>query len=337
MSTHKVEIIEIGEVLPHPNPDSTKMEIIHVFGWQCCIGKDQFKKGDKAIFIPPDFCVSLSHPSFEFLKRDGEDKQQQRIKVRKFKGALSQGLIVPVPLELSHLPIGTNVIEQLGIERYEPPLPKSTGGMFIGRPSGLWSPKFDVESFQRYYQIFEECEPVVVTEKLHGASSRFVFAKDKDDEWKQFCGSRNNWMAEDEKNIWWMASRQAPDIGRWCEDHPELLLYGEVFGQVQKLKYGARKNDIFFAGFGILNKQTWLDYDECQRLVEGYNINWVPLLWRGQFDFEKILELAEGSSLFPNADHIREGCVVQPVHERRDEEIGRVILKAVSNRYLEKS
>ena len=335
MSTHKIEIIEIGEVLPHPNADL--LEITHIWGWQCCIGKWQFKTGDKAVYVPPDFCVPLSRPEFAFLKKvDG--KTQERIRVRRFRGHLSQGLLISIPPELSGLPVGENVIEQLGIERYEPPIPKSTYGQYVSAPSGLYCPKFDVENFQRYHRLFVPGEPVAITEKIHGGNSRFCLAKNKDDQVVQFCGSRTNWMEEDEKNIWWMSFRQNPAIGDWCQKNPEKILYGEVFGQVQSLKYGAKTNDIFFVAFAILDKQRWLDFQEFLDSVNSIpGLKTPPLLYRGPFDLAIAEKLAEGDSQWPGANHMAEGVVVLPEHERFDSEIGRVMLKLVSNRYLEKS
>lgn len=55
------------------------------------------------------------------------------------------------------------------------------------------------------------------------------------------------------------------------------------------------------------------------------------------FDFDTICTLAEGPSLVPGANHIREGVVVTPWNERYDEQIGRVKLKWVSAAYLERS
>lgn len=339
MSTHAIEIVEIGDIFPHPNPEVERLSITKIWGWQCCIGKNDFKSGDKAVYIPPDYTCPLNRPEFAFLRnKNNEGKTVERIKVRKFKGALSQGLIIPVPEQLKHLPIGTNVINELEIERYEPPIPKSTYGMFVSGPSDLYIPKFDVENYQRYRELFVEGEEVIATEKTHGCNSRFVFAKDKDGNWKQFVGSRTNWMAEDEKNIWWMAFRQCSAIGEWCKANPEKIIYGECYGQVQSLKYGAGNNDIFFAAFGILDKQTWLDYGECQELVKPFpNLKWVPLVYRGPFNEKLLLEEAEKDSLYPNACHMREGICVIPTKERVSEEIGRVILKMVSNRYLEKA
>jgi RNA ligase (TIGR02306 family) len=346
MSEHRVEIIEIGEILPHPNPEVTRLELTHVLGWQCCIVKGQFKQGDKAVYLEPDYVVPVSHPSFAFLKKK-EGQTQERIRVRKFKGALSQGLLIEVPPELSHLPVGTNVIEMLGIERYEPPIEKSTGGVFVGGPSGIYAPNFDVENIQRYMNAFVAGEEVVVTEKLDGANARYVFAKDPDGNWKQFCGSRRHWMDEDDKNIWWMAFRKYPQIGEWCQSNPETILYGEVFGQsrrkceispgkIQILCYGAKQNDIFFAAFAMLYKNDWVDYDVAKASTDASGVPWAPLIYRGPFDIS-LMNLAEGPSTWPGADHIREGICIVPVHERTHHRLGRVILKVVSNTYLEKT
>lgn len=331
MSTHRVDIIEIGDILPCPNAE--KLELTHVFGWQCCIGKGQFKKGDKAIYVQPDYETPLHRPEFAFLNK-GDGKAFERIKVRRFRGQISQGLIIPVPEHLQHLPVGSNVIDELEVRRYEPPMPKSTSGLFVSGPSGLYTPKFDVESYQRYRHVFVPGEEVVVTEKLHGASARFCKAKNKDGEVIQFVGSRTNWMAEDDANIWHISFRQNPSIGEWCNNNPDKVMYGECFGQVQVLKFGAGKNDIFFAAFGILDQNRWLDYDEFAASAKECNVPVAPLLYRGPLDENLILELAEQDSKWPKANHMAEGCVILPVKERTHPEVGRVQLKIVSNRYL---
>jgi RNA ligase (TIGR02306 family) len=337
MSTHEIAVVKIESVLPHPNPEVNRMELTHVWGWQCCIGKGQFKTGDKAVYVPPDYMVPVSHPAFAFLRRT-EDRTHERITVRRFKGALSQGLLIPVPSELGELPVGSNVIEQLGIHRYEPPLPKSEGGDFIDGPARLYAPKFDVESLQRYVELFQPGEDVVATEKLHGANARFTFAQNDAGEAVQFCGSRTNWMADDKQNIWWKAFRQNPAIGEFCEANPGKILYGEVFGQVQSLKYGTKPGEILFAGFAILDQNTWLDFDQCQSLIAKHPaLGWAPLVYRGPFDLDVLAKHAEEESRWPGAGHMSEGVVITPVHERTDATIGRVLLKLVSNRYLEKA
>ncbi len=335
MSTHMIEIVRIDNIAPHPHPDVTRMEVTKVWGWQCCIGKGEFKVGDKAIYIPPDYLVPLQDPMFSFLQNKGNlGKAKERIKVRRLKGAISQGLIVPIPEELQWAAIGTDVMSYLKIERYEPFIEE--GGLFVGGPSGIYSPKFDIEPYQRFNKTFSENEEVIATEKIHGSNARFCHALNKEGVWQQFCGTRTNWMAEsDESNIW-RAYRQNPAIGEWCFANPTKVIYGEVFGEVKGFKYGGEGGERFFAGFAILNKQDWLDYDDCRESISEFpNLKWAPLVYRGLFDLDKLLELAESDSTWPKAKHMREGLVVTPAKERYNEFIGRVALKIVSNRYLE--
>lgn len=336
MSTHTIEIVQVGPIEKHPNPEVTRMEFTRIWGWQCVVGKDQFHEGDHAVYIPPDYLVPLDRPEFAFLKKPDDTKQKERIRVRRFKGTLSQGLLIPVPAALDYLPVGVDVLEALGVERYEPPLPMSTSGMFVSGPSNLYTPKFDVENYQRYKHLLTEGEPVIFTEKLHGASAKYCFAQNKDSVMEQFCGSRTNWMAKDDKNIWWQAFDQCPAIGEWCRSNPGKLLYGEVFGRVQSLKYGAGKNDCFFAVFAILDHDRWLDWQKLLQSVSAApGLVTVPLLYSGPFNEKHAMIWAEEDSTWPGANHMREGVVIVPAQERVSDEIGRVCLKVVSNRYLE--
>jgi len=150
-----------------------------------------------------------------------------------------------------------------------------------------------------------------------------------------YCGSRKFWKKEDPNNLWWKALAHCPTLEAWLRHHYDYAVYGEVFGQVQNLKYGVANGEIRFAAFDILKGNKWLSFDEAHEI--GASLPWVPLVYRGPFDKEKILALAEENSSYPGADHYREGVVVKPVIERTDRKIGRVQLKVVGNRYLSKS
>ena len=65
-------------------------------------------------------------------------------------------------------------------------------------------------------------------------------------------------------------------------------------------------------------------------------IGTVPIVYRGPYSV-KVLDLAEQDSSVLGAElgHICEGLVIVPERERRDDEIGRVALKHISNRYWE--
>jgi len=340
MSTHIIEIIEVSQIIQHPNPEVTQLEIIPIKGWQTCVRKGDFKVGDKAIYIPPDYIVPISNPSFSFLGTNTKPGiTHARIKAKRLKGELSYGLLIHVPESLSDKPLGSNVIDDLNIQRYEPPVVmegKSTRGQFESPPD-LYTPVFDVENFQSFPDIFVPGEQVILTEKLDGSSARFTFAKSKDGEYKQFVGSRRHWFKEDDKNLYWEAFRQHPIISAWCQTNPDYVIYGEVFGPVQKLRYGSNGQDIFFAVFAILYKDGFLDFDEAYNMIapaSEFGLQWVPIMYRGPFNIESAKTYSTGNTTWPNAKHIREGIVIIPEKERRDHCLGRVILKMINPDYL---
>ncbi len=325
MSIHKAEVVRISEIKSHPNAD--KLGIVNVLGFQACVRLGDFKPGDLAIYVEPDSIVPDTEP-FQFLK-SSSSKHWNRIRVKRLRGAISMGLLIKAPEGSKE---GDDLMGDLGITHYEPPLPMSTGGDNEKGPSG-WYPKYDVENFRRFNTVLKEGEEVVVTEKLHGSSAKFKYTEDR-----IWCGSRTNWKKEDEKNLWWQALRQNPWIEEWCKRHQDLVLYGEVFGMVQSLRYGSKQNEIRFAAFDIFNNGTWLDFVDAELTsVNVAGFQWVPLLYHGPFNEKIILELAEGNSSIEGADHCREGVVVKTVIERQDIELGRVQLKVVSSRYLEKN
>lgn len=316
-STHKVEVIKV-HLEPHPNANS--LSLVRIWNYVCVVRTADWKDGDLAAYIVPDSVVPDT-PEYAFL--DGH----RRIRVRRFRGILSQGLLMKAPEGTSE---GDDVSALMGVTRYEPPEDSSTGGEAERPPPGH-RPCYDVESWHRYGSLFVPGEHVFVTEKIHGASGRFTFH-----DGRMHCGSRTEWKKESDSNLWWRCLRKNPTIETFCVNHPDWTLYGEVFGQVQDLRYGSERNDVFFAAFDVWNGGEWLD-TVALRAELGSHVPQVPLLWAGPYDPELVKSLAEGPSAWPGADHVREGCCVRPARERTCPEIGRVHFKIVGNGYLERS
>lgn len=336
MSTHSVEIIEIKEVNNHPNAD--KLDIIPIGGWQVVSQKGTYRPGDKAVYIEPDYTVPVDRPEFSFLAKNG--KPRHRLKAIRLRGELSYGLLVPVPEELKGAPVGTDVMEAMGIERYEPPV--SMGGTTAAKrvPQEWWPklylPKFDLENFQRYSNMFEAGEPVIITEKVDGANARFVYTEDR-----MHLGSRTQWVLDDGENIWSKAFRLRPGIEEWCRKHPNHVLYGEVYGWVQPLRYGFDPGKCDFLAFAALKPdgKYWNLGDLAASIVpEEFNFYTVPALYTGPFDPHHIAEIKERDSVVASvrgARQLMEGVVIVPVEERFHARIGRVALKYISDRYWE--
>jgi RNA ligase (TIGR02306 family) len=308
MSTHKVEVVPVV-LQPHPNADS--LSIVEIWGFTVCVRTQDWRGKDRGAYIPPDSIVDSTRPEFALLAG------HEHVKVKKLRGIISMGLLIPTEAE-----VGEDLMEELGVKHYEPPLSTKEGENTKGPK--LYAPNYDVESARRYGHLFNEGESVLVTEKIHGANGRWLF-----DGEKLHAGSRTSWKQENTNNLWWMALDACPWLKTWLLANPEFVVYGEVFGQVQDLKYG-RKLDV--AVFDILSGSIWVQADKAREL--GKELSWVPEIARTEWRWPDITKYAEGQSLI--AEHVREGCVIKPLVERTHPEIGRVQAKLIGNGYMER-
>lgn len=170
-----------------------------------------------------------------------------------------------------------------------------------------------------------------------------------------FAGSRTSWKAErihveyekdgekividkDGTNPWWVGLRNHPEIIEFLKANENIVAYGEIYGRVQCLHYGY-DNDIHVVLFDLLRGHEWISWDESQELAKQYGLPWVPMVYRGPFNNELLRGLAEENSIMPKAPkgHIREGLVIKPVKEMQHPKLGRIQLKLIANRYLDKT
>jgi len=223
---------------------------------------------------------------------------------------------------------------------YDPNGP--TGGANERAPEEF-RPIFDVEAYKNFPGLFQPGELVAITEKIHGSNGRFTFSDNH-----MYAGSRKLWKKKGSKNIWREALKQEPWIEEWCRKHPGYTLYGEVVPTQKGFKYGAGPGEVRFFVFDIrIPEGEWVDWLylrdviqlwKCnQTSLDGSYLRWVPILYEGPFSEEKLFQLADGASEVPDADNVREGVVVRPKVERQAgvHGLGRLILKVVSNKFLE--
>ena len=182
------------------------IELAIIDGWQCVVKKDDFKIDDLGIYFEIDSFLPASDSRFDFLekeKRTWNGKEGYRLRTKKFKKQLSQGLLLPLSSfpELTGYQVGDDFSDFLKIEKWEPPVSGDYG--FTGqrgdrkryRSSGFpgFIPKTDEERVQNLPNIIELNEAYLweVTEKLDGTSVTFFFGGPA----KEFgvC-SRNVWI-----------------------------------------------------------------------------------------------------------------------------------------------
>lgn len=116
-----------------------RIELAHVLGWQCVVNKDQFKPMDLGVYFEIDSYLPI-RDEFEFLRSSSYKKtdimgEGFRLRTMKFKGQISQGLLLPLKL-FPEIPgdvdVGLDVTELLGVRKWEIEERATTGGNIKG-------------------------------------------------------------------------------------------------------------------------------------------------------------------------------------------------------------
>jgi RNA ligase (TIGR02306 family) len=317
MSEFHVEVVKIKDVQKHPNADT--LCLANANGYPVIFRTGDFQEGDLAVYCPVDSIVPDTE-QWAFLAG------HRRIKAKRLRGIFSMGVLAKAQPDWEE---GRNVQAEMGIEKYEPPIDISTCGDNESDPGFL--PVFtDIEGYRRYPDILVEGEEVVLTEKIHGANSRFLYKDERLWIGSHTCIKKPD--SESKQNIWQIVAKRW-DLASLLSKYPNIAIYGEVYGQVQDLKYG--KKDLDFVLFDAMDVTTrkYFDYDDFLALARDLGLPTAEELYRGPWN-KALLSLAEGKTTIEGADHVREGFVVKPVKERFDLLVGRVCLKMVGEGYL---
>src|SRR5262249_6766902 len=146
-----------------------------------------------------------------------------------------------------------------------------------------------------------------------------------------WVGSRTNFKLRTANTPWWRAV-EVDGLEAKLATKPGLAVYGEVYGEVQDLRYGVA--GVRFVAFDAMNvaDRRYLDRDDFVAGMTALGIPVVPLLYRGPLSGLD-LALANGKTVLGNGACVREGFVVKPVRERFHESVGRVVLKLVGEDY----
>lgn len=328
MSEFRVEVLELPPAKKHENADS--LSIVEVFGSPVVIRTESYVPGQKVAYVPVDSVVPLESDLFDFLKDPNKpSRTHARIKAKKLRGVYSEGMLVPADPAWE---IGQNVAALLGVVKYEEPEQISTGGLTERDPGFM--PVYDMESYRKWKKVLNDGEFVIVTEKIHGSNARFCWkATEAYPEGRLWVASHKQVKVEDPNNLWWKVAAQEK-LAEKLAKIPGIVLYGEVYGQVQDLKYDAKPGQLMFAAFDLYNsdERRFLDWNEFQRMTHELQIPTVPVLYQGGYNPEAIEPLRNGQSSI--AKNLREGFVIKPAFERTHDRLGRVLLKMVGEDYM---
>lgn len=112
---HLAHVETIHDIEPIEGADF--IEYAHVLGWGLVVGKGEFKEGDKCVYFEIDSRVDITKSVFEFMaKNDG------KVKTRKFKGKISQGLALSLDkfdIDLTKYNVGDDVTKLLNVTKIQ--------------------------------------------------------------------------------------------------------------------------------------------------------------------------------------------------------------------------
>ena len=327
-----------------PIEGADKIECASIGGWKVVVQKGLYNVGDLAVYCEIDswipstvapFLTKPGHPPKEFEGVVGE-----RLKTIKLRGQVSQGLLLPMSVVMGMcLPWagemeGYDLTEQLGILKWEKPLPAQLQGKVRGNfPHFI--PKTDQERIQNLSRAFEEWryyqDAFEVTEKLDGSSMTVYVFEDR----FGVC-ARNLDLTETPENAMWATARREQleeKLRAACGGNLQLALQGELVGQgIQGNPY--KLDHIQFRVYDIwsIGEQRYFTAAERWELCGEYGLSHVPLVINHyvipeDYTIADILTLAEDQSLL-EAKTLREGLVFK---HKTD---GSKSFKAISNKFL---
>jgi RNA ligase (TIGR02306 family) len=324
----------------------------------------------RAVYIPVDSLLPNSLEALIFGPDSKVKLHNHRVKTIKLRGAISQGMLIPLSLAAQYpgcnavvhvAKVGMDMTEALNIIKYQPPI-KNQPNQMQAKAKRHSHPSFSkytsIDHLKKYWDAFDDNEPVIGTEKLHGTNFRAGWVPFVARTWvqklKNIFGLNKKWeFVYGSHNVQLMDGGEktkdafAGNVYKRIVDEHELpykidfghLWYGEIVGHgIQTgydYGYGGGMVDVFFMDVKDSVTQEYKDFAIAADIVETESEKMVPYsLWT--FNKDEILKLLNNPDATSEVDKMTkpiEGFVIRPLQEQKFYG-GRLILKILSDEYL---
>jgi len=330
-------IRRIDKLIPIEGADAIELVTMVGMGWQCVTRKGTFKPGDLCVFFEIDSLLPNT-PQFSFLSKGqklkksileiGKEVEGWRLKTVRLRGALSQGLALPLSEFPGTLPEeGADITALMNVYKYEAPVPVHLAGELKGAYPGYIS-KTDEIRLQADTSFLDKYrgQRFYCTSKVDGTSSTFFKYNG------EFGACGHKWeYRESEKNIFWRIARQL----NLKEKFPDgYAAQGETAGEgIQSNRIKLKGTN--FYGFYVIEIATgkYLSLDDMTHFYKELGLNMVPVISDNfvlNHTVEDLLKLSDAPSPL-NPNELQEGIVY-----RLYDSSNKVTFKVISNAYLEK-
>ena len=310
-----------------------------VLGWELVVKRTEFQVGDRCVYFEIDSVLPIAQWNDHLRK---EPNKPLRIKTIRLRGALSQGLAMPMSIiPTEEYEVGQDVTELVGITKYEPVVPAHLSGMAKGNfPAFLH--KTDETRLQSEPKVLDEAISkglvLVGTLKMDGTS---FTAYRRDDEFG-VC-SRNLDLKETEGNAHWRMARKLKLEEILRNEPRNLSIQGEICGpSIQGNRLGLSESKLYLFNLFDIDTGKYLSHNELSVFAEKHMLNMVPTVYR--LDFGGVVGPRDVNHLLNIANNLNydngtpaEGIVWRSMCETYSDVLkGRMSFKTISNRFLEK-
>lgn len=363
-----VTIRQISAIDPIPGADA--IEVATVDGWKVVVKKGEFVLGQHVVYFEIDSILPEGRPEFDFLMARGCKDQTtdqpgvtlrgHRLRTIKLRGQVSQGLIIPLPDELtvvkpdysdtmyilwvphaeaspSSFDFDADLSDVFGVMKYEKPIPASLAGQVRGNyPS--WMPKTDQERVQNCFKEIPQGVVWDIEEKVEGSSITIYW-----DGENVGVTSRNLDLKLDQEGNTFVDTAKRSGLLEYVKrlgevKNTRVAIRGELVGPgIQDNIYQLKDFRIYI--YDVWMGDRYLTPNERENLLSSdeysdFDIDvahFVPLVYSdteiSAMTLDEILAFADGQSMINNGT-LREGLVFKshttPVFS----------FKAISNKYL---
>ncbi|MBQ9075355.1 MAG: 2'-5' RNA ligase [Mogibacterium sp.] len=328
-----------------PIEGADRIELAHVLGWQCVVNKGQFSEMDKAVYFEVDSFLPI-RPEFEFLRASSYKKtdimgEGFRLRTMKFRGQISQGLVLPVtafPEIPENADVGTDVSEMLGVRKWEIEERLTTGGTVIGTlPRDI--PHTDetrVQAEPALIQAFAGLEYYIST-KMDGSSHSIGLDEDG------FHVTGHNYEYKDDGTSGFYELVKERRIEQRMRDFATANGLSSFTIQGELCAPGIQKNPLKLAKpewyvFTVRENGKRVGLSKMLEICDALKLEHVPIeeidtdLPSKYPTVEALLERADGQ--YPNGGK-KEGIVIRPTEPVFCDIISAALsMKVVSNKYL---
>ena len=312
----------IGEIRPIEGADN--IELAMVGGWQAITKKGEYEVGNKVVVATTDAVIPVDLS--DLMGVTGYLRKGQRVRTVKLRKVYSECLImskntIPALRKYPTLTEGEDLMELLGITKYEPPVKMvemSVGGRKIKYHQ---NPNFHVyykfPNLKNVPELFTEEDVVTITRKLHGTNARYGIVRKKKlslldrvrkffgNKWVEFeyvYGSHNVEKGSDSQGFYstdvWRTVADEYKIKEKLWDYVKtyfipqhlgsgVVIYGEIYGHGIQKNYEYGLNDIKFAGFDVEINGEYKDFSVERGIFNTLDLPTVEVLYKGNWSKEE--------------------------------------------------